>query len=281
MGHMVITCRRFGRLGNRLFLYSHLIAFSEYAGIPILNPAFSEFCRDFPFFSDQRVCPYGLDASWKKGFLDSAITTRLAASLGAIPTVRFWDDHNIVFDGEDASDPRIGIMKESSRVLFEGWRFRSQSYILNLVPRIRAVFAPRDEIQGDVARRCSEARQRGDILVGVHVRWEDYRGTEQFFPLPVFLERMKEISAILGPGGISFVICSPETIRREDFPSNCIFDTKSGAVADMYTLAACDYILGPPSTFSGWASFYGGKPVFTMRRDVPFTELSAAETWRW
>ena len=91
---------------------------------------------------------------------------------------------------------------------------------------------------------------------------------------------MKEISAILGPAKISFVICSPEKLRLEDFPSNCIFDTKSGAVADMYTLAACDYILGPPSTFSGWASFYGGKPVFTMRSDVPFTELSAAETWR-
>jgi hypothetical protein len=116
--------------------------------------------------------------------------------------------------------------------------------------------------------------------VGVHVRWGDYRGTEQFFPLPIFLERMKEISEILSPARVSFLISSPEKLRAEDFPSNCIIPPNAGSVADMYTLAACDYILGPPSTFSGWASFYGEKPVFTMRHDVPFTDLSAAETWR-
>ncbi|HUX20465.1 MAG TPA: hypothetical protein VMW69_04440 [Spirochaetia bacterium] len=117
--------------------------------------------------------------------------------------------------------------------------------------------------------------------MGVHVRWEDYRGTEQFFPLPIFLKRMKEISAILSPAKVSFIISSPEKLQIEDFPSNCIIPPNTGAVADMYTLAACDYILGPPSTFSGWASFYGAKPVFTMRSDVPFIDLTAAETWRW
>ena len=32
-------------------------------------------------------------------------------------------------------------------------------------------------------------------------------------------------------------------------------------IEDLYALSICDYILGPPSTFSMWASFYGGVPL--------------------
>jgi hypothetical protein len=277
---MIVTFKRFGRLGNRLFLFAHLIAFSEYADIPVFNPAFSEFCDQFPYFSDHHACTYGVKPAGENNLPGSGFIFRLAGALGVIPTVRFWDDRDIVFDGEDASDSRVKIMRESSHVIFEGWRFRSHSTIMNLMAKIRDIFMPRKDIQHDVARRQSEARQRGDIIVGVHVRWEDYRGTEQFFPLPIFLKRMKEISEILSPAKVSFLISSPEKLRTGDFPSNCIIPPNTGAVADLYTLAACDYILGPPSTFSGWASFYGEKPVFTMQKDVPFTDLSAAQTWR-
>jgi hypothetical protein len=32
----------------------------------------------------------------------------------------------------------------------------------------------------------------------------------------------------------------------------------------MYVLAACDLILGPPSTFSIWASYYGQVPLMQL-----------------
>jgi hypothetical protein len=38
----------------------------------------------------------------------------------------------------------------------------------------------------------------------------------------------------------------------------------------MYALASCDYIVGPPSTFSLWASFYGQVPLcFLQKPDEP------------
>ncbi len=277
---MVITFRHFGRLGNRLFLFSHLIAFTERYGIRVLSPAFSEFRHDFPFFDGNPLCEYGSlpDAMRTHNF--SAFGLRLAGFVGAIPTVRFWDERDIFFDGDDASDPRVKTMIESPHVVFEGWKFRSKETIHGIMPKIRTAFAPREDINRLVEERIADAHSRGEIIVGVHLRWEDYRGTEQFFPLSVFLRRMNDVAEILKPARVSFVISSPEKLRIEDFPSNCIIPPNSGAVVDMYTLAACDYILGPPSTFSGWASFYGEKPVFTMRHDVPFTELAAAETWR-
>jgi hypothetical protein len=40
--------------------------------------------------------------------------------------------------------------------------------------------------------------------------------------------------------------------------------SRGSAVEDLYSLARCDYLLGPPSTFSLWASFYGNVPLHQM-----------------
>ena len=35
-------------------------------------------------------------------------------------------------------------------------------------------------------------------------------------------------------------------------------------VGDLYALARCDYIMGPPSTYTQWASFYGNHPMLSL-----------------
>jgi len=38
----------------------------------------------------------------------------------------------------------------------------------------------------------------------------------------------------------------------------------------MYGFARCDYLIGPPSTFTMWASFYGQVPLnIICRNDQP------------
>jgi len=277
---MIISIKPFGRLGNRLFLFSHLIAFAERYNVRVLSPALSEYRNDFPFFADPS-CAYEPGTNAYEPHRISVRALYFKAVLGIVPTVRFWDDHDMVFDGEDSNDPRVKRMIESPRVFFEGWRFRSHETILKIMPRIREVFVPREDVRRSVDKRSTSARERGDIVVGVHLRWEDYRGTPLFFPLPSFLDRMKEIAELLQPAKTSFLIVSPEKLDQADFPAECIICSGGGAVHDLYTLAACDYIMGPPSTFSGWASFYGGKPLFAMREDSRFDDLSTAETIRW
>ena len=278
---MIATYKRFGRLGNRLFLFSHLIAFSERFGVDVYSPAFAEFRKCFPYFTDAS-CPYvragGIDAVPRQY---PGAWYRAEALLGIIPTVRFWDERDVVFDGDDAGDPRVSAMVEKGRIVFEGWKFRSHETILSIMPKLRNVFKPREDIQRVVSDRLVEAKGRGDTVVGVHLRWEDYRGTPLFFPLAFFLDRMKEIAELLQPAKTSFLIVSPEKLDQADFPAECIICSGGGAVHDLYTLAACDYIMGPPSTFSGWASFYGGKPLFAMREDSRFDDLSTVETIRW
>jgi hypothetical protein len=36
-------------------------------------------------------------------------------------------------------------------------------------------------------------------------------------------------------------------------------------MGDLHALARCDYIFGPQSTFTQWASFYGNKPLLLLK----------------
>lgn len=72
-----------------------------------------------------------------------------------------------------------------------------------------------------------------------------------------------------------------EKLNKVDFSSNCILRPEEGPVPDLYSLGPRDYILGPESTFSRWASFCGGKPLIVMRKDWSKANLEKAEIVRW
>jgi len=257
------------------------MAFAELHGVNITNFSFTEFRSQFPFFSTRRWCTYVPTWNPPKAGKERIILARIGALLGRIPTVRFWGERDIVFDGENESDPRVAVMRSASSVIFEGWKFRSRTIIQQIMPQIREVFSPRVELAEMANLRLIEARQRGDIVVGVHVRWEDYRGTPYFFTLPEFGRELSKIESFFAPAKVAFIICSPERLDPSLFSNNCVVVLPESVVADLCTLAACDYILGPPSTFSGWASFYGGKPLFTMQHVKGVSDIGQAEIVRW
>jgi hypothetical protein len=66
---------------------------------------------------------------------------------------------------------------------------------------------------------------------------------------------------------VGFVICSNEPINYDLFHEMTIFRSNNHVLEDLYTLAACDYLIGVPSTYLYWASFYGEKPVYVMKNN--------------
>ena len=63
---------------------------------------------------------------------------------------------------------------------------------------------------------------------------------------------------------VSFLVCSDEARNPQEFSGLRVGLGTNSSMGDLYALAECDYILGPPSTFSKWASFYGNKPLFHL-----------------
>ena len=272
---MIATFRRHGRLGNRLFTFANLVAFSETYKVPLLVASFSEYRKDFPFFDENPHCLYPT-AREAAPIASRPFLLRLAGGLGLVPKVRFWQPGSVYFDDEDSQDPRIELMKCLPFVVFEGWDFRSRRAIRELREKIIAPFRPRSVVLEEVERRIALLRGHGDVIVGVHIRWGDYRGTDRFFDLSEYTARMKEIRNLFSPSPVVFGISSPEEISQASLRENCFFLSNGSALEDLYTLARCDYIIGPPSTFSMWASYYGGKPLFILKKGRRFDDLSMA-----
>jgi len=106
------------------------------------------------------------------------------------------------------------------------------------------------------------ARRRGRFLVGVHVRQADYatfKGGRYFYTHEQYRKLMAQTEAAFGSENVSFLVSSdappPETFAGLD-----VIYGNGHELEDLYALAECDRIVGPPSTYSKWASFYGQAP---------------------
>ena len=77
---------------------------------------------------------------------------------------------------------------------------------------------------------------------------------------------MKQVETVFSGKKTKFLICSDEEQDTQIFTSAKIeFCFRSGhMIENLYSLAECDYIVSPPSTYGMWASFYGKTPLYTI-----------------
>ena len=91
---MIAVFFRYGRLGNRLFTFSNLIAFAELKKVSVMVPAFSEYRKDFPFFDENPACRYSFEGTALEKN-ESPLLMALLGKIGVIPTVRFWEERHV------------------------------------------------------------------------------------------------------------------------------------------------------------------------------------------
>lgn len=98
------------------------------------------------------------------------------------------------------------------------------------------------------------------IKIGVHVRRGDYikyRGGEYYWSLDIYVDIMQAISMMLGSQPHLFVLCSNDNWSETQLAGlPCCYEQGS-SYDDFVALSACNYVIGPPSTYANWASFLG------------------------
>lgn len=158
------------------------------------------------------------------------------------------------------------ISNNKNRILFvKGWKERlAPSYITNHYLTIKELFEPTAEVREPIDK-CFD--KNDSIIIGVHIRRKDYStfydGT-YFYDNNVYFSFMKQIYELLLSTGkkIEFLICSDEPFPVDAGSEYPLIELPvSDAISDLYALSLCDYIIGPPSTFSQWASFMGRVPL--------------------
>lgn len=159
------------------------------------------------------------------------------------------------------------IAEGSQRLLVpRGWRHRhAASFIREQFATIQQLFSPAPEVRAAV--ESAFQKNEKEVIVGIHIRRGDYinfKNGKYFFEDALYVSKMQSLVELFEQKGnkVKFFISSNEPVAAV-FSSEFYLIHVSGRqpITDLHALSRCDYILGPPSTFSQWASFMGMKPL--------------------
>lgn len=275
--NLLVVAEKYGRLGNRIVLFAHMIACARENNCKVLNPAFSDYahyfestCRDYTYRypPGQKRWPAVFSAIFR---LYNELL--LSLSSGAARVVRRWgipsNWKSIEHRGQESlalNDPGFQeILRHSSILFLQGWLFRDHLNFKKHQETIRAYFQPSSRYLDSINTPIQSLRNQSDVVVGVLIRHGDYKvlfDQRYFFDLDTYLSIMEKMLGLLAPQKVSFFICSDEEQDTEKFRDLTFYFRSVHPIENMYSLAYCDYLISPPSTFTAWASFYGKVPLY-------------------
>ena len=302
---MIILPDRTGWLANRIFLFCQFIIFSKEHDVRILNPGFNEYADFFQTTSRQSVSSFPFRKSvfgnsfFRKFFFKiiyffshSLIKTekhlrkfRLFPGFVRIISLKAGMEFKL------NTPENISLLKKSAFTILTGWEFRYEDIdiVFSHHDIIKNYFLPCRQYLDQVDLLYSKIHSENEnaIIIGVHIRRGDYKTFESghfFYEAEEYADCMKSAAGIFKVRNVVFLVCSNETIDPIVFKNHGLkfyFGT-GDKIEDMYSLARCNYLMGPPSTYSMWASIYGKVPLYMIRkpgRAVRADDFSPPEKW--
>lgn len=130
-------------------------------------------------------------------------------------------------------------------------------------------FNPSQLIVENVKMYIKEIKRSADLIIGIHMRRGDYNSFlngKYYYSNIQYKTFINNLILVFNNKKIAFLLLSNEEIDKLIFNEyNCYFSSCTGMAEDLYLLSQADYILGPPSTFSAWASLYNSSPLYFIQ----------------
>ncbi len=268
---MIIVERAYGQLCNQLFTFSNLIAFACEHHQTVICPDFADFADSFDYFKGESACRFPRDdANGPSCFfgLQNRQVVRVWCKLlrRIYPACWIHLGDRGVLDLDDLSERATARLASSSLSLASGFYFVGKETFRKHAGLVRDVFRPAEEIRARVDAVENRCRESIDVLVGVHVRQGDYRTFCKglsFFSSEEYAGTMRGIVKLFPDKRVRFLVCSNEN-QQGEFAGLDVMFGPGDPQGDLYSLARCDYLIGPGSTFTQWASFFGAVPRYVM-----------------
>ena len=285
-----------GELGNRLVSYSYLLSFGARHRARVANLCFWRYAHLFAPASETQAD--------KRHHVQGAGERAIRSLLDLPPLARFR--RRFQFDGDLVCSPRALGIRALNAVASRWARPLSRAIPLTVrhetswahhcslavsrpladlpifepevlmenAAQLRARFALRADLDAQLTSWLQPLRENCDRLIGVHVRRGDYavyRGGCWFFDHSTYRRLMSHLVTVYAPERVAFVLASAEPFEPGHWAGLPVHPAPGMPILDMYALARCSLIVGPPSTFSGWASFAGDTPVYFIEHaaDTP------------
>lgn len=293
-----------GRLGNQLFAYAHLLAFSEeHPGeYDIFNLAFIPYSTFFAL-PDQlksalhqhpllRYLTSLVEVDPKKGkisILQEKVMVNCARLMHIYAAAMSKGQSLIVGDiyywsfivGEritylDLALPQVVERLQGKEVsVLAGWGIRSWSLLEKHGEAVRKKLAVHPRYTAIAQSFMDNLRERYDFLVGVAIRQGDYRTSAAVYQRFLFESDQyarwiaQADHAFADKGRVGFVLTADEPQNADLFGKNVHFSTgiaggKGHYLESLVELSLCDVLMTSATTFGGWAAFVGNIPVIPL-----------------
>lgn len=259
-------------MANRLFKVGHLCAASIENNVKLIYPHFNDYRKYFQATRDNDFNGYKISLDFhdnptlngivKSGFLAFNYLTKYLIRSSFL-------HRNFTGSGRelDLSDPAVKKILRSKLTILNGWNIRDRNSFNKHRDKIRELFQPASEYRDNIDNFFKSLGKEPGFLVGVHIRHGDYQKWMEgkyYYPFETYAMICRQIEAGLAAQDTPcrFVIFSDDNVDLAVFEELDCVKGPGKAIEDLYSMARCNLIVGPPSTFSMWASFYGSVPLY-------------------
>lgn len=259
---MIVISNKPGQLGNLLFIYASFFAYCLENKITLLNPAFHNYRLYFKGTS-------GFSITMNKPlytffYYFARILFRLKIKTRLIHVISLENSESVELENEPALKSKVCFV--------QGWLFRSDQLLMKHKTQILDFFSPADEFKIRMNSFFdANFSNKDEIPIAVHVRRGDYKFFENgkfYYQIDQYIEVMKQLEILFTGKKLHFLVCSNENINFSEYSTGNLKITMGlhHELMDMYCMAKTRYIVGPPSTYTMWASFFGNVPLYMVHQ---------------
>lgn len=237
-----------GRMANNILQYAHVYAWAREHGLHTVS---MRFAYKYPWF---HICH-----TRHHHFL-TYVLAKYAAKWGIIPTVRF-DEPGADYHREEE------LMLRSRLIVVGGWYARWYDFFLKYRQDIVRLFAFDDKVERRVAQTMVA---QGGVSLGVHIRRGDYatfKGGCFLYNDAQYVSLILQFCQLHPEASPTVYICGNDPHLDKDYYLQQLRGVRvvfpeGNPAEDLCLLSRCDYLIGPPSTFTLVAAMYRDLPLY-------------------
>ena len=249
----------YGRWGNRLMLFSYVIAWAKKYDCIVMNPSFSEYSSNFTYFKNNPLglipFKYNLFSFILKfinRFYQNSLE-RISLRSKNLPFLHKVDLENDYINTKEINFPKL--LSSNRIILFYGFLLGERDF--KFVDNQRAYLSQFFSFSQQIQKKCSEVFRKINQkkVIGICMRQGDYKDhfDGKFYLTDVEYMHLISNLQIQYPDYGFFIAC--EESKSDFHISNGHISFQNPAL-NLCVLSHCDLLIGPPSTFMTWAAFY-------------------------
>jgi hypothetical protein len=253
----MIFARDKSQMCNNLLQYAHVYAWGREHGRKVISMRFS---YKYPFFKIRHTDLTGF--GWY-------LLGKYASAVGLLPTASFKY-------AECDAEALERKMLRHRHIVVSGWYARWYDLFLKYRDEICDLFTIDAQYTEHVRRKMQEAEKDGlsPLRLGVHIRRGDYAVWKDgiyCYTDEQYADVIRQFAAMKPDQSVEVYLSTNDpTVSAADYQRLVANDRVrvhllgGNAVEDLFMLSECDYLIGPPSTFSLVAAMYRDVPLCRM-----------------